>query len=489
MKLLLICFLFFSFLSPVKASQKTDKLNLPYEITDITLHDDQITISGWGFITNQQHFIDRSTHAAFLDLYVDGSFQKSYPADMTAIDQTETMQMLNVKRCSALYQNSEVCYYDYRNVGFNFAIPLDDLEIEHRYTLNLRIQAFQSGSEMTTPIFYPLRIPVRKVIDNEYTITLVSDLYENQMQVVYDYVLDRYAPSKNAFRKSNQTCGSIYGSNRYFRPNSMYLNIFDSIRTQNTTYYKIFTTSQSSCSQGKNYIDEGSEIESYIPGNFVDMIGNPLVIELAPLNEAPEITIYQHPSLQAKQDFNLLDYAGAFDQEDGDLSAKIEIIKGEILDQPGVYPLTLYVEDSQGLSDTKLLIVTIVEQENQPPLIHAVDRVIYQYEPFDYYEDVWANDFEDGDITFFINYVGFVNIEELGIYPVTYFVVDSKGEYSEITIYVQVVRNPREKLRYIDPIYPFYNEEIPRNWIYKYQFLFEQLAHPTCLIEKTFNLE
>lgn len=97
MKLLLICFLFFSFLSPVKASQKTDKLNLPYEITDITLHDDRITISGWGFITNQQHFIDRSTHAAFLDLYVDGSFQKSYPADMTAIDQTETMQMLNVK--------------------------------------------------------------------------------------------------------------------------------------------------------------------------------------------------------------------------------------------------------------------------------------------------------------------------------------------------------------------------------------------------------
>ena len=76
-------------------------------------------------------------------------------------------------------------------------------------------------------------------------------------------------------------------------------------------------------------------------------------------------------------------------------------------------------------------------------------------------KDVSAYDYEDGWLNDVISYTGYVDTWVLGEYPVTYYVMDSEGLIDTKTIIVKVIRNPREKIRYIDQDKPFYEEPIP----------------------------
>ena len=80
-----------------------------------------------------------------------------------------------------------------------------------------------------------------------------------------------------------------------------------------------------------------------------------------------------------------------------------------------------------------------------------------------------------------ISYTGYVDTWVLGEYPVTYYVMDSEGLIDTKTIIVKVIRNPREKIRYIDQDKPFYEEPIPKN-----TYLFDMLKNPKLLAETKF---
>ena len=103
-----------------------------------------------------------------------------------------------------------------------------------------------------------------------------------------------------------------------------------------------------------------------------------------------------------------LDYAIAYDIEDGDLTDQLQIIDGEVMDAPGNYLITFYVEDSKGLYDIKQMLVTVIEPDNYPPMIDASDHTIYQYDDFDYMKDVSAYDYEDVWLNDVISYTGFL---------------------------------------------------------------------------------
>ena len=124
---------------------------------------------------------------------------------------------------------------------------------------------------------------------------------------------------------------------------------------------------------------------------------------------------------------------------------------------------------------------------NTPPILDANDKIVYQYEKFDYLKDVKAYDLEDKDITHKIYYEGNINTSKLGKYAITYYVSDSKNKTVSKTILVEVVKNPKEKIRYISNRINkiFYKENIPINWTENIHFLIDQIENPRNIIKKT----
>lgn len=493
MKKILICVLLLLMLQPdiIHAYQSTDKLKVPFEIQSIQAQENGFMIEGWGMISSVQHFKDSTTHHYQLILSDNKGETLFYDGIIKQNDQTEVMQVMNVGRCGddELFKDGKICYYDYQNVGFEFFIPYADLQLNHQYVASLKIEGITSGTTYTTQLFYPTTIPVHKKIDKlEYK--AISALIDTKLKVVYDHVLERQEPAnKYSYRMSNNLCSSTYGYYTYYQPDSIYEHVYGKYQANGTTYYNVHTSASAVCLNDKNTTVEGNDYSSWIAGNFVDYIGEPLTFTVTSDNEPPQITILENPIIYVDEVIRPLDYAVAFDKEDGDITDNIVIIDGEVLPVPGIYEITFYVEDSMQAYDIKKMQVTVAERENKPPAIYAADKVIYQYEPFDYLADVDAFDYEDGIITGSIWYEGYVDVETLGDYYVTYYAIDCEGLITSKVIHVLVIRNPREKIRYIDALRPFYMEPIPRNWEKRYMFLFDQLEHPQKIAESIFTLK
>ncbi len=486
--LCMCCFLLFQV--PCRAEySSTDKEHLPFEVQSIQAGENGFTLSGWAMLSSVQHFQSAADHHYELKLVGQSGEQLLIAGEVMPNDQTEVMRYLNVRKCgqNELFQDGEVCYYDYKNVGFSFFIPYELLMPDQSYTASLLVYGHTANTVLETYLYYPTQVPIQ--FQKE---TLVyqafSDMIDTQLQVAYQYVFERTQPMKNdAIRTSDTFCSATHGYSIYYQPDAVFQHVYDRVQSEGTTYYKIHTSKQTVCENGRNVAHEGEDNVSWIAGNFVDYIGLPLQFSVFELNNPPLITVLENPIINVGEAINPLDYAIAYDVEDGDLTDQIIILDGVVGNEAGNYPITFYVEDSKGLFDIKQMIVTVIEPENYPPLIDASDRTIYQYDEFDYYEGVYAFDEEDGWLNDAIGYDGYVDTWVLGKYPVTYYVMDSEGLIDTKTITITVIRNPREKIRYIDKEKPFYKEDIPKNWTYKYTYLFDMLANPRLLAETIFR--
>ncbi len=148
------------------------------------------------------------------------------------------------------------------------------------------------------------------------------------------------------------------------------------------------------------------------------------------------------------------DEYSAFDQQDGDLSSKVQRTNDIDFSKAGVYHITYTVTDSDGFNDKKQRIVTIKASNTQPytggttytgsvPVISFSDgdtlflNVGQDYNRYTYS----AIDLEDGDITNSVSVEGDLTTAQLntqGTYSVYYSVIDSDGNSitKERTIYV-----------------------------------------------------
>ena len=167
--------------------------------------------------------------------------------------------------------------------------------------------------------------------------------------------------------------------------------------------------------------------------------------KMEPLNAAPIIKA-EDKTLTVGDTFDPKADVTAQDEEDGDITDKIEILKNEVdTTKPGKYEVTYKVTDSKGASYTKSITVTVnpkMEVLNAIPTIKAEDKTITVGDTFDPKADVTASDVEDGDITDKIEVLkNEVDTTKAGKYEVTYKVTDSKGASRTKTITVTV--NPK----------------------------------------------
>lgn len=142
--------------------------------------------------------------------------------------------------------------------------------------------------------------------------------------------------------------------------------------------------------------------------------------------------------------FFAIDYATAMDEEDGDLTDKIEVLETTVnTSKSGIYKVVYSVTDSAGDTTTKEIKVTVTNKlsdPNTPPLFILSPPKIplgSNFNPMDY---VRAIDKEDGDITNLIDILeNTVDTSKVGIYKVTYQIIDNDGGAAVADMPVSVI--------------------------------------------------
>ena len=169
------------------------------------------------------------------------------------------------------------------------------------------------------------------------------------------------------------------------------------------------------------------------------------VMNMVPINAAPVIHATDK-TIEVGDEFDPRADVTAEDEEDGDITNKIEILKNDVnINEPGIYDVTYKVTDTQGASYTTTIKVTVNPKAadlNACPVIQATDKTLTVGDEFDPLADVTAEDEEDGDITDKIEILeNEVDTTKPGKYEVTYKVTDSGGASHVKTIKVTV--NPK----------------------------------------------
>ena len=285
-KYILLFFISYLILFPnnIQAAS-TNKNEFPYEITNISLDNNIITVRGWGMVVNKHHYDSIKSHTYELKLF-STDHELSYKSNPIYLSQTNTMKYLGARKCgkNEYYQKGSICYYNYDYVGFEFKIPLNDLKMDHIYESKLIVHSNLLNFSEETYVFYPILTPIVQINDDiKYEIQ--SNLYDTSLTVVDFAVFERINPTKNSkIRQSNSICDSKFSYNRYFGIGSTYNYVYDRHEDENTTFYKVKTSNETTCKLGRNTTSEGNDFESWIAGNWVDFEGESMKISVTHVN-------------------------------------------------------------------------------------------------------------------------------------------------------------------------------------------------------------
>ncbi|MBR4619218.1 MAG: DUF5011 domain-containing protein [Bacilli bacterium] len=154
-------------------------------------------------------------------------------------------------------------------------------------------------------------------------------------------------------------------------------------------------------------------------------------------NNTPIITAGDKEIIQGRS-IDLKSLATATDKEDGNITSSIKVSGTVNINVVGKYTITYTVTDKGGLTATKKIVVTVIE--NAKPVINASDITIRENTSFDPKSGVAAVDKEDGNLTSKITVVSNnVDTNKIGKYSVVYKVVDSYNQAVTKAITVNVV--------------------------------------------------
>ncbi|MBC1227037.1 LPXTG cell wall anchor domain-containing protein [Listeria booriae] len=163
------------------------------------------------------------------------------------------------------------------------------------------------------------------------------------------------------------------------------------------------------------------------------------------------VTSNEKPAIQAEDQtikkgtkFDPIADVTATDQEDGDLTKTIEVIRNTVdTTKEGTYQVSYEVIDSDGNIAYKTITVTVTS--NEKPTIAAENQVITVGDKFDPQQLATSTDQEDGDLTKQIEVISnTVDTSQPGTYKVVYRVTDSDNNTVEKTITVTVLTKATE---------------------------------------------
>ncbi|WP_300262895.1 immunoglobulin-like domain-containing protein [Clostridium sp.] len=162
-------------------------------------------------------------------------------------------------------------------------------------------------------------------------------------------------------------------------------------------------------------------------------------IPVKPENQAPVLNADNVTLIQGQEFNKSMLNIEATDKEEGNLTPKV-VIDGTVdVNKVGEYTLTLTVKDSQGLTTTKKIIVTVKAKPNTAPTVNGKDITVEFGSKFDNSMlGVNVNDAEDKAEDIKVVYTGKVNTDKAGEYKVTVTATDTQGLSTSKTFTVTV---------------------------------------------------
>lgn len=454
-----ILFLITSFTITTKAASKRE---VPYEINDITINKrrKRLEVQGWGFITDAQNYKNKYTHAHELHLETKES-NLVVKGKLRNISHTQTMSYAGSRMCldDEFNKSALICNNMYDKVGFTFYVPLSKLEMDKDYKVSLKVFAKTANISKKIPIYFPVK---EKLVlkNNQKNYIVDSKLNDMTLKVIFDHVLVREEAKKSG--KIINTKLNCSRKHLYFKKNTRYFNIFDKVINNNTTYYKL-SAKEDGCASNFALVSEGSDLYPvWIASNFVDYDGQQLSIKTRYDNNAPIITVKKDSTIYVDEHIDFFENVTAYDQEDGDITDKIEIINNNFKNEPGSYVVEYTVKDKDGKKDFAIKNI-IVLKRNYPPQINANDIEIKQYSKYNPMNNVSAFDQDNTDITSRVKVLNEVDTSIIKNHKQCFFVTDKYNLTAKKCINVNVVER-ESNFRFIDKNKLFYLEQTPIIW-------------------------
>lgn len=450
----------------IKAITEVSKYNLPYEITSMSVENNQLLIKGWAFIAYQQHYLSENTHATQFS-FTSLSDGFTIDAELTNYSQTLMMEYFGSPTCTldSINKSPETCNFSYEYVGFIARIPLDRFITGHTYQSKIISKALNANLSYQTDVYFPMSTDL-SLQDSSKQLTIISRLDDTILTINSTTVLARKEPSKTGstwFYGTN--CSTSYLNQLYFLKNTVYKNVYEKIIVDDTSFYRV-KANLYLCNLYRRRIIEGQMFDPvWIASPYVSYSGSPLTIFVESVNQAPILTT-KDVEVYENETINLWDYVSAYDVEDGDISSKIVLVETNYQHKIGSYYAIFEVSDSHGLVNTKRMNIHIKEIPNFIPIIHTQSIKLLQYSYFEPLDYATASDFEDGDISDKVFVINNIDTNILGIQLQCFGVVDSKEAYVESCMNVEVIsyKTYANMFRFVSVNNAFESEPMPELW-------------------------
>ena len=278
-------------LFPIKTKavvyEETTQNEMYYNINNFYLDGDYVVINGWATTNRHQHLTGNDTHEYSLVLSnIKNGVTKTYNGTLMYADKTNLMKNTEYRNpCSSNYSSS-VCFYYYTYSGFQFKIPISDLDVDTEYNIKLRIYEKVVNRGMQISI-YALGI------DNTYEkngvrYQLYSDINNTNVTLTGSNLFVRSGPGQNYSRINvNYSCATW--DVLYWYPRGYFNNILGASQTNpgaidSELWVKLGYDLYPSCVYSKARAVNGNTYAGWAPWIYMIGGGQPATIKTTGLN-------------------------------------------------------------------------------------------------------------------------------------------------------------------------------------------------------------
>lgn len=375
------------------------------------------------------------------DLNIDSNYNEIYSGDYNwnSYVYVKASQVIKINNGKNGYISPN-SVFEYQNKNYQYDLHIENTELKPQVAITTKNTNYYYDSTLTSKTGSTL-------LKDRYVMVYATALDGNSpvaYLVTSDYKYDqKHWVSSDSLKFTDTTYGKVSVTtecNCYTWVNSntedvsstlisglytySYVPILEQIKVGNNTWYKVPVN-----------LTGNNNVYGYTLSEAPDVkitTSKAVVTNAKPVITATDKTIDENASFDPKANVT------ASDQEDGNITNKIEVIENTVNTKvAGVYKVTYKVTDSANQTVTKTIKVTV--KGNNAPVINASDKTLIVNDTFDPKANVTATDTEDGNITNKIQVTtNTVNTKVVGTYKVVYSVTDSKGKTTTKEIKVTV---------------------------------------------------
>lgn len=267
--------------------EETTQDTFQYNINNFKLDGDYIVINGWATTNKHQNLTGNDTHEFSMTLTnTKTNITKTYIAELRYADKTRLMRATeDVNQCTS-YFSTKSCHYLYTYSGFEFKIPISDLQADNEYSIKLRIyeKLVNRGYQIS---IYALGI------DNTYEkdgvrYQLYSDINKTSVTNMSTSLFVRSGPGQNYSIKSSNISCNPSKKTLYWYPLGFFSNILGAKQNNegaiDSELWVNIGYSLGSCVNGKARAINGNDYNGWAPWVYLKGSGTPATIKTISLN-------------------------------------------------------------------------------------------------------------------------------------------------------------------------------------------------------------